>query len=75
MSAFRFHIIRMHSLPLNTDKKKKEWAVIQAIPNNNNFPQHTIEKLNRQIRKRNKHSKKNEDARKFGPHSHTIAHK
>jgi hypothetical protein len=25
MAAFKFHITRMHSLTLDTDKKKKEW--------------------------------------------------
>jgi hypothetical protein len=31
MAAFRFHITRMHSLPLDTDKKEKEWTTIQFI--------------------------------------------
>ena len=40
MAAFRFHITRMHSLPLNPDKKQAEWEIIQSIAKNNNFPQH-----------------------------------
>jgi len=38
MAAFRFHITRMHSLPLNPDKKQTEWEIIQSIAKNNNFP-------------------------------------
>jgi hypothetical protein len=33
-AAFRFHITRMHSLPLDPDKKQKEWKTIQTIPKN-----------------------------------------
>jgi hypothetical protein len=29
MVAFRFHISRMHSLPLDSEKKQKEWGIIQ----------------------------------------------
>jgi hypothetical protein len=38
MAALRFHISRMQSLPLNPEKKQKEWDTIQTIANNNNFP-------------------------------------
>jgi hypothetical protein len=30
MAAYRFYITRMHSLPLNPDKKQKEWETIQS---------------------------------------------
>jgi DNA mismatch repair ATPase MutS len=49
MAAFSFHITRMHSLPLDADKTKKEWTTIKSIATNNNFPQHLLEKLNHQI--------------------------
>jgi hypothetical protein len=49
MAAFRFHITRMHSLPLDPDKIQTEWEIIQSIAKNNNFPQHLLQKLNRQI--------------------------
>ena len=49
ISAFRFHITRMHSLPLNPDKKQTEWEMIKSIAKNNNFSQHLLLKLNRQI--------------------------
>jgi len=29
MPTFRFHITRMHSLPLDADKKQTEWEIIQ----------------------------------------------
>jgi len=38
MAAFRFRITQMHSLPLDPDKKRKEWKTIQSIAKNNNFP-------------------------------------
>jgi hypothetical protein len=37
MAAFRFHISRMHSLPMDLDIKQKEWAIIQSIAKNNIF--------------------------------------
>jgi len=47
MAAFRFHITRMHPLPLNPDMKQTEWEIIQSIAKNNNFLQHLLLKLNR----------------------------
>jgi hypothetical protein len=35
MAAYRYHITRMHSLPLDPDKKQKEWKTIQTIAKNN----------------------------------------
>jgi hypothetical protein len=49
MVAFRFHITRMHSLPLNPDKRQTEWEIIQSMAKNNNFPQRLLLKLNQQI--------------------------
>jgi hypothetical protein len=46
IAAFRIHITRMHSLPLNPDKKQTEWEIIQSTAKNNNFPQHLLLKLN-----------------------------
>ena len=52
----------MHSLPLDPDKKQKEWEIIQSIAKNNNFPQHLLLKLNRQIlhKVNNKETSKND---------------
>jgi len=49
MSSFRFHITRMHSLPLDPDKKQKGWRTIQSISKNNNFPRRLLQKLNHQM--------------------------
>jgi len=38
-AAFRYHIYRMYSLPLDPEKKQKEWKIIQAIARNNDFLQ------------------------------------
>jgi hypothetical protein len=47
ISAYRYHITRMYSLPLDPDKNKKEWKTIERIAKNNNFPQQLLQKLNR----------------------------
>jgi hypothetical protein len=47
----------MHSLPLDPDKKQKEWKTIQTIAKNNNFPQQLLQKLNRQIQHKAGHNK------------------
>jgi len=49
MAAYRYHITRMHSLPLDPDKKQKEWKTIKTMAKNNNFPQQLLQKLNQQI--------------------------
>jgi hypothetical protein len=46
----------MHSLPLDPNKKQKEWRTIQSIAKNNNFPQRLLEKLNHQIQSRGDHT-------------------
>jgi hypothetical protein len=56
MAAFRFNITRMHSLPLDPDKKQKEWKTIQSVAKNNNFPRRLLEKLNHQIQSRVDHT-------------------
>jgi hypothetical protein len=67
MAAFRFHITRTHSLPLNPDKKQTEWEIIQSTAKNNNFPQHLLLKLYQQLlhkvnnKKSSKNDKKNLD--------------
>jgi hypothetical protein len=46
MAAYRFHISRMHKLPLDAEKKQKEWDTILTIAKINNFPLNLIHKLN-----------------------------
>ena len=36
MAAYRYYIDRMHALPLDKSKKRKEWQTIQRIGKNNN---------------------------------------
>jgi hypothetical protein len=45
-AALRYHITRMHSLPLPTVRKQKEWETIQHIAKNNYFPQHLLYRIN-----------------------------
>jgi hypothetical protein len=45
----------MHSLPLDPDKKQKEWKTIQTIEKNNNFPWRLLHKLNHQIQSKANH--------------------
>ena len=53
-AAYRYNISRMHSIPLTSSRKQKEWTTMQAIAQNNDFPQRLIQRLNYQIqRKRN----------------------
>jgi len=49
MAAFRFHITRMYSLPLNPDKKQTEWEITQSVAKNNNIAQHLLLNLNQKI--------------------------
>jgi hypothetical protein len=56
MAALRFHITRMHSLPLDPDKKQKEHRTIQSIAKDNNFSGRLLEKLNHQIQSRVDHT-------------------
>jgi len=57
MAAFRYHITKMHSVPLTPKKKQKEWTPKQLIARNNNFPQNLLHKLNRKMQ----HKKINHD--------------
>jgi hypothetical protein len=45
-AAFRYHITRMHLLPLTAEKKQKELKIIQYIATKNNFPQNLLQKIN-----------------------------
>ena len=56
-AAYRFHITRKQSLPLDQNKKQKEWQTIHSIARNNNFPQHLLQKLNRQIHNKTDHTR------------------
>jgi hypothetical protein len=64
----------MRPLPLNPDKRQIEWEIIQSVAKNNNFPQHLLLKLNRQIPNKvnNKKTNKN-DKKKSGLHLPSAA--
>ena len=75
MAGFRFHITRIHSLPLDPDKKQKEWKTIQSIAKNNNFPRRLLHKLNHQIQSKANHihnKKKHKIWTTFTQHSPKI---
>jgi hypothetical protein len=63
----------MHSLPLNPDKKQTEWEKIQSIAKNNNFLQHLLLKLNRQILHKINNKKTNKNDKKSGLHLPSTA--
>jgi hypothetical protein len=75
MAAYRFHISRMHKLPLDAEKKQKEWDTILIIAKRKNFPLNLIHKLNRQIQQRNEHLLTKEKDKKGGPRSLFTAQK
>jgi hypothetical protein len=64
----------MHSLPLTSEGKQKEWMLIQQIAQNNNFRLKLIQKLKSQVqRKQTNHDQNNNDKnkKKSGQH-HTL---
>jgi hypothetical protein len=76
IAAFIYHITRMHSLPLTSERKQKEWTITQYIAQNN-FPHTLIQKLNSQLQHgHNNYDRKNntDSNKKNGQYSHTIAH-
>ena len=65
MAALRFHISRMQSLPLNPEKKQKEWDIIQTIANNNSFPKNLLHKLHWQMQPKTDHAWTKKKDKKF----------
>jgi hypothetical protein len=55
-TAYRFHTTRTQFLPLDPSKKRKEWQKIRSISRNNNFPQHLLQKLSREIHNKINHT-------------------
>jgi len=50
----------MYSIPLDPEKKQKEWKTTQTIARNNNSPQNILQKLNRQIQHKIDHTQTEE---------------
>jgi len=71
MASFRFHISRMYALPLDPEKRQKEWEIIKTIARNNNFPQNLLQRLNRQIQNKIHHTQTEEKTKKYGLHLHS----
>ena len=57
LATYRYHITRMHSLPLTLEQKQTEWTLIQPTEQNNNFLRKIILNLNQKI----KHKKSSQD--------------
>jgi hypothetical protein len=55
----------MHSLPLNLEKKHKDWETIQTIANNNNFPKNLLHKINQQIQQKTNCTQTEKKEKKF----------
>jgi len=53
IAAYRYHITRMQSLPLTTERQQSEWKTIQAMARNNNFPEKLITNLKTQMQQKN----------------------
>jgi hypothetical protein len=51
LAAYRFLIIRMHSLPLKNENKHKVWNAILLIAKTNGIPYSIISELNMQLTK------------------------
>jgi hypothetical protein len=49
MSAYRFHLERMYSLPLNQIQRQNEWETILQIANSNNFPTSILQRIKERI--------------------------
>jgi hypothetical protein len=73
LAAFTFHISRMHSVPLNPDKKQTEWEITQSVAKNNNILQHLLLKLNRQILHKVNNKKLARMTKKSGQHLPSTA--
>jgi hypothetical protein len=65
ISEFRYYITRMHSLPSTSERKQKEWTLIQQIAQNNDFQLKLVQNLNLQVqRKQTNHDQNNNDKNK-----------
>jgi len=51
MSAYRYHINRLNTLPINTEEKKKEEDKLESMAINNNYPMDTVKKLKEKMKK------------------------
>jgi len=51
LSAYRYHINRLKTLPINTEEKKREEDKLESMAINNSYPMNTVEKLKEKLKK------------------------
>jgi hypothetical protein len=59
--AYRYHITRMQSLPLTTERQQPEWKKIKSIAQSNNFPDTIITELKSQLQQKTHQTHDNEE--------------
>jgi hypothetical protein len=69
-TAYRYHITRMHSLPLTTERQKTEWNKIRSIAQSNNLPDSVITRLKAKTQKT--HPTRDIDRNKNKPRKWTV---
>jgi len=61
MSAYRYHINRLNTLPINTEEKKKEEDKLESMAINNNYPMDTVKKLKEKRKNKNWNTRKKKE--------------
>jgi hypothetical protein len=51
MSAYRYHMNRLNTLPINTEERKKEEEKLESMAINNSYPIDTVKKTKRKTEK------------------------
>jgi len=51
LSAYRYHINRLNTLPINTEERKKEEDKLESMAINNSYPMNTVKKLKEKLKK------------------------
>jgi hypothetical protein len=50
IATYRHHINRMYNLPLDQDKRQREWETIKTMGKNNDVPSQVLHKLHRKLK-------------------------
>jgi len=51
LSAYRYHIHRLNTLPINTEEKKNEEDKLESVAINNSYPMNTVKKLKEKLKR------------------------
>ena len=51
LSAYRYHINRLNTLPINTEEKKNEEDKLESVAINNSYPMNTVKKLKEKLKR------------------------